>query len=119
MERRPGPLRLTSGPKQVFLDDLLIADNRGVVRTFWPSRKFDGNPVSEGVDAETYLFHDENLGKYRAITGGSYGESLDGIRWDWPLMDVARTPDGQKTNLLFIGAGLGRRECPLAATQVA
>ncbi len=92
-------LTLEKGEKQLLVDDLLIADKRNAARTFLTAAKFEGNPVTD-VDTCPVIF-DEAMEKFRMISSGSYGESADGVHWEWPLMDIVRTPEGQKTNMLF------------------
>ena len=96
-------LKLEPDQKQLFVDDLLVAENHGAIRKFWQATKCEENPVTQGQEA-SQLIYDAAQSKFRLIHAACYGESTDGVRWDWPPMDIVKTLNGQKTNMLFDSA---------------
>lgn len=118
-----GPLRaadrteaiVVDARKQLFLDDFLISNSRGVKRIIHPAQKFQGNPVLD----TGYIYGSviREGGKYRmwyfARPGVGYAESPDGIHWTRPELGLIRI-GGKNTNLV-LGRKYGdgnRRDLP-------
>ncbi|MFN0169636.1 MAG: hypothetical protein ACKV22_24705 [Bryobacteraceae bacterium] len=99
---------LLAGPWQLFVDDHLIAEKQGVVRTYHAFEKHAANPVLqaekpwEGRGIYLYgtvlkqaagyrmWYHISDKNRYRT----AYATSQDGLRWDRPDL-------GKGDNLLF------------------
>lgn len=106
------PVQLDRDVHQLFLDDVMIADQSNVISTMHAPRKFGGNPVlmpEPGIENGAVLYgtvlHDAaaNLFKMWYFTGRvgtkmpwtlAYATSSDGIHWKKPDLDVI---EGLKT----------------------
>lgn len=83
---------------QLFLDDHLIASSEDLTRRIMPVEKHPANPVLAGDkpwEQQRPLLYGSVLredGKYRMWyympRGVCYAESIDGIHWEKPLMDL-------------------------------
>ena len=83
---------------QLFLDDHLIASSENLTRRIMPVEKYPANPVLRGEhpwEMDRPLLYGSVLkegGKYRMWyylpQGVCYAESIDGITWIKPLMNL-------------------------------
>ncbi len=109
--------------RQLFLDDFVVAELRGVVRTLHQPTKYENNPVvvpehpweDQGIhyplvfrDGSIYRMYYLARGSAKDTPDGSgnfgpvgYAESQDGIHWTKPLLDVYSLPGHPKTSLGF------------------
>jgi hypothetical protein len=105
------PVITLSHQKQLFLDDYIIKSRTNIERVIHPAQKYEGNPVlwaTESWEPELNVLYgsviqDEGKLKmwYKSGMGVGYAESIDGIKWIKPRLDLVMI-DGQKTNLLFL-----------------
>lgn len=106
---------------QLFVDDVLVREARGVSFTLHPAKKHPANPVvTAGRDYEGWRLElygnviwdeQEKIFKmwYLAEGGGHfqfeynthYATSTDGIRWEKPLVGTVPAKNGQKTNAVI------------------
>lgn len=94
---------------QLFLDDHLIASSEGLTRRIVPVEKSPSNPVLQGDqpwEQGRALLYGSVLrddGKYRMWyympRGVCYAESVDGVNWQKPLMDLYPW-EGAPTNIV-------------------
>src|SRR5688500_17760441 len=95
---------------QLFLDDYLVASMTNLKRAVHQPQKHPANPLlwpSEPWEPEMATVYGSVLrdaGKfrmwYKSGMGVAYAESLDGIKWSKPALDLV-TIDGVKTNILW------------------
>ena len=115
---------LQSDPHQLVLDDLLIAEQRGLARRLGQPERYAGNPVlvptepHEGTGVMMYgtLAHDE--GRYRCWYQTQclqdsrqyfcYAESEDGIAWRKPALGRV-TFGGSRDNNILMAAPEGMK----------
>ncbi|MBM3738543.1 MAG: hypothetical protein FJW39_22415 [Acidobacteria bacterium] len=106
---------------QLFVDDLLVRDTRGIAFTLHPARKHSANPLVtadrgfEGWRLELYgnviwdaqekifkmWYLAEGGGHFRFEYNTHYAISTDGIRWEKPLVGTVPSKNGEKTNAVI------------------
>ena len=109
--------------RQLFLDDYIIAEKRGLTRKLHQPERVTNNPViapeypwEDRGTTYPVVFQDNGKFKMYYISLGSlkhrplgignfvpvgYAESADGIHWTKPLMPFQSLPGYKKTNLAF------------------
>lgn len=109
--------------RQLFLDDFILAEMKGVTRTLHQPERYPRNPIVRGEhpwedirimypvvfrDGDLHRMYYLALGnlKYRPLGIGNftptgYAESRDGVNWEKPLMDYEPLPGCDRTNLAF------------------
>jgi len=116
--QRPGPPLLHRGEKQIFVDDQMIREKRGLTRVVHPARKLD-HPVltaempwekktTDGVpDTRVNIYgtvlRDEKTGAFRLWYSdpGSVllATSNDGIHWERPILKIDGDTNATNLNL--------------------
>jgi hypothetical protein len=105
------PVDLRIGP-QLLIDDSLVEESRGVVKTTHPPRRYENNPIL-GMEQHTTqpyvtVLRDPESGRFRmwynADAGKdcaiAYAESMDGIHWETPVLSIL----GENNKLLSISS---------------
>lgn len=110
---------------QLFFDDRVTEESRGLKRTMHPAEKYEGNPVMvkenpwEGIGPYLYgtVLRDEDEGLfkmwYHTYVGGRpdyftlYATSRDGIDWERPEFNVVEDPRlTEPNNVVILGSEL-------------
>ena len=110
---------------RLVIDDLHIAESRGLSRSFHPTLKHPASPVispeepwelrtgREGVSTPAVIWDpDEGIYKmwYWSVVGGlhdCYATSQDGVRWDKPSLNVKEFEGSADNNLVETPGRLG------------
>ena len=115
--------------RQLFVDDLLVAETHGLEKVLHQPVKFEGNPVLKGdhpLENDYACLHgsvlfDEDDGLFKAWyltqVGISYAVSEDGLSWQKPELDVFPI-DGRKSHIVYrgvhpeeLGPGAWKNDC--------
>jgi hypothetical protein len=109
-------VRAIGTESQIFVDDVLVAQKRGVVRKVHPCRKL-AEPVmaskepweQAGIDQRIYVYgtvrRDRQTGRFRMWYNRNhlvlYATSDDGLDWQRPALGLYESGDSKENNIVF------------------